>query len=53
MSEVAGKPFWSGARDEEQVITKFVERSLRLQDYLFVAARRRPLLMLDWQTNRQ
>lgn len=43
----ADTAFWSGARDEEEMIRKFVERSLRLNEYLLEAAKRRSLALLD------
>jgi 2-phosphoglycerate kinase len=46
----ADQAFWSGARDEEQMIQKFVERSLRLEAYLNDAAQKRPLRMLEVTT---
>jgi 2-phosphoglycerate kinase len=46
----ADRAFWAGARDEEEMITKFVERSLRLNQYLFEAANERSLRLLEVAT---
>ena len=43
----ADTSFWTGASDEEAMITKFVERSLRLNEHLLQAARQQPLHLLQ------
>jgi 2-phosphoglycerate kinase len=43
----ADRAFWAGASDEEAMITKFVARSLRLDEHLRAVAQQRPLHLVQ------
>lgn len=42
----AERPFWAGASDEDAMISKFVERSMRLNDHVSTLAAERDLRLL-------